>query len=275
MSDQVRQFRKVAADYYDFLTTRLKLEAIGYDASQYTRSAPFLLMSMVLVIALHDLFSMFLLRSTKTTCKLMAWGGVSKIVAIRWMLLVPAIIGSALITGFFATLALETCKPDDRGFCFLDFLNYKVIIPGIALGLFLMALFYAWKRRKEGSVEYLMIASLMDPNGDGRSKFLDECKKSKDFKNIVGEEKSKPKPKSRQQPSPPELGGAMPGPEPEMYEPERDLPGGVVAPQEQTPPELGGATPGPEPDMYEPERNYGGGVVAQSRRIETRSKRNT
>ena len=185
MSDQVRQFRKVAADYYDFLTTRLKFEAIGYDASQYTRSAPFLLMSMVLVIALHDLFSMFLLRSTKTTCKLMAWGGVSKIVAVRWMLLIPAIVGSALITGFFATLALETCKPDDEGFCFLNFLNYKVIIPGIALGLFVMALFYAWKRRKEGSVEYLMIASLMDPNGDGRSKFLDECKKSKEFKDIM------------------------------------------------------------------------------------------
>ena len=63
-----------------------------------------------------------------------------------------------------------------------------MIFVGIALGLFLMALFYAWKRRKEGSVEYLMIASLMDPNQDGRSKFLDECKNSKEFKDIMAKQ---------------------------------------------------------------------------------------
>jgi hypothetical protein len=30
-----------------------------------------------------------------------------------------------------------------------------------------------------------LIASLMDPNGDGRSKFLDDCKNSQDFKDIM------------------------------------------------------------------------------------------
>lgn len=275
MSDnQPRKYRSIASDYFNFFTTRLRRTDAQYDAQLYLNAVPFLLMSMVMVIALHDLFSMFLLRSTKSTCRLMAWGGVGKIVFIRWMLLIPAIFFTVLFTSFFATLALKTCDDGDK-FCIIELLNYKMIFVGIVLGLFAMAIFYAWKRRKEGSVEYLLIASLMDPKGDGRSKFLTKCKNSKDFKNIVGEEKSKPTPTTRQQPSPPELGGAMPGPEPEMYEPERDLPGGVVAPQEQTPPELGGATPGPEPDMYEPERNYGGGVVAQSRRIETRSKRNT
>jgi len=51
-----------------------------------------------------------------------------------------------------------------------------------------MAIFYAWKRRKEGSVEYLIIASLMDSNQDGRSRFLDECKKSRDFKAIMAKQ---------------------------------------------------------------------------------------
>jgi len=51
-----------------------------------------------------------------------------------------------------------------------------------------MAISYAWKRRKEGSVEYLIIASLMDSNQDGRSRFLDECKKSRDFKAIMAKQ---------------------------------------------------------------------------------------
>jgi hypothetical protein len=114
----------------------------------------------------------------------MAWGGVGKIVFIRWMLLVPAIFFTVLFTSFFATLAVQTCDDGDK-FCIIELLNYKMIFVGIALGLFAMALFYAWKRRKEGSVEYLMIASLMDPNGDGRSKFLNQCKRSKDFREIV------------------------------------------------------------------------------------------
>jgi hypothetical protein len=63
-----------------------------------------------------------------------------------------------------------------------------MIFVGIALGLFAMALFYAWKRRKQGSVEYLMIASLMDAKQDGRSRFLEECKKSKDFKAIMAKQ---------------------------------------------------------------------------------------
>ena len=185
MSDnQPRKYRRIASDYFNFFTTRLRRTDAQYDAQLYFNAIPFLLISMVMVIALHDLFSMFLLRPTKSTCKLMAWGGVGKIVFIRWMLLIPAIFFTVLFTSFFATLSIKTCDDGDR-FCIIELLNYKMIFVGIALGLFAMALFYAWKRRKEGSVEYLMIASLMDPNGDGRSKFLDECKKSKEFKNIM------------------------------------------------------------------------------------------
>ena len=170
----------------------------------------FMLMSMIMVIALHDLFSMFLLRSTKSTCKLMAWGGIGKIVFIRWMLLIPAIFFTIMFTSFFATLAVKTCNDGDKD-CTIDLMNYKMILVGIVIGLFAMAIFYAWKRRKEGSVEYLMIASLMDPNGDGRSKFLEECKKSKDFIKIVGKQ-------------------------PPLAVPKRNLGGGVIAPPGPTPP---------------------------------------
>jgi len=195
MSDnQPRKYRTIAADYFDYFTTRLRRTDAQYDAQLFLNAFPFLIMSGIMVIALHDLFSMFLLRSTKSTCKLMAWGGVGKIVFIRWMLLVPAIFFTVLFTSFFATLSLKTCEDGDK-FCIIEFLNYKMIFVGIALGLFAMASFYALKRRKEGSVEYLMIASLMDPNQDGRSKFLADCKKSKVFKDIVGEEKSTPTPK--------------------------------------------------------------------------------
>ena len=185
MSDnQPRKYRSIATDYFSYFTTRLRRTDAQYEAKLYFNAVPFLLMSMVTVIALHDLFSMFLLRPTKSTCKLMAWGGVGKIVFIRWMLLIPAIFFTVLFTSFFATLAVQTCDDGDK-FCIIELLNYKMIFVGIALGLFAMALFYAWKRRKEGSVEYLMIASLMDPNGDGRSKFLNQCKRSKDFREIV------------------------------------------------------------------------------------------
>ena len=185
MSDnQPRKYRTIAADYFDYFTTRLRRTDAQYDAQLALNALPFLIMSGIMVIALHDLFSMFLLRSTKSTCKLMAWGGVGKIVFIRWMLLIPAIFFTVLFTSFFATLAVQTCDDGDR-FCIIELLNYKMIFVGIALGLFTMASFYAWKRRKEGSVEYLLIASLMDPNGDGRSKFLDECKNSKEFKDIM------------------------------------------------------------------------------------------
>jgi len=101
--------------------------------------------------------------------------------------LVPAIFFTVLFTSFFATLAVKTCDDGDQ-FCNIEFLNYKMIFVGIALGLFAMAIFYAWKRRKEGSVEYLMIASLMDAKQDGRSKFLDECKRSKEFKDIMAKQ---------------------------------------------------------------------------------------
>ena len=188
MSDnQPRKYRSIATDYFNYFTTRLRRTDDQYEAQLYLNAIPFLLMSMVMVIALHDLFSMFLLRSTKSTCKLMAWGGIGKIVFIRWMLLIPAIFFTVMITSFFATLAIQTCDDGDK-FCIIEFLNYKMIFVGIVLGLFIMALFYAWKRRKEGSVEYLLIASLMDPNGDGRSKFLDECKNSKEFKDIMAKQ---------------------------------------------------------------------------------------
>ena len=180
------------SDNSNNFTTMLKKAFAQYEAQLYFNAFAFLLMSMVMVIALHDLFSMFLLRPTKSTCKLMAWGGVGKIVFMRWMLLIPAIFFAVMFTSFFATLAIQTCDDGDE-FCNIEFLNYKMILVGIVLGLFLMAIFYAWKRRKEGSVEYLMIASLMDPKGDGRSKFLADCKKSKEFKDIVGEEKPKQK----------------------------------------------------------------------------------
>jgi hypothetical protein len=218
MSDnQPRKYREIASDYFNFFTTRLRRTDAQYDAQLYFNAIPFLLMSMVMVIALHDLFSMFLLRPTKSTCKLMAWGGVGKIVFIRWMLLVPAIFFTVLFTSFFATLAMQTCDDGDK-FCIIELLNYKMIFVGIALGLFAMALFYAWKRRKEGSVEYLMIASLMDPNGDGRSRFLNQCKKSKEFKNIMAKPKPKPKPKPKQ---------------PSAPAPERRFGGGVVAKSKQ------------------------------------------
>jgi hypothetical protein len=188
MSDnQPRKYRDIASDYFDYLTTRLRRSDAQYDAQLYLRAVLFLLISMTMVIALHDLFSMFLLRSTKSTCKLMAWGGVGKIVFIRWMLLIPAIFFTVIITSFFATLAMKTCDDGDK-FCIIELLNYKMIFVGIVLGLFAMAIFYAWKRRKEGSVEYLLIASLMDPKGDGRSKFLDECKNSKEFKDIMSKQ---------------------------------------------------------------------------------------
>ena len=188
MSDnQPRKYRSIATDYFNYLTTRLKRTDAQYDAKLYFGALPFLMMSMVMVIALHDLFSMFLLRSTKSTCKLMAWGGVGKIVFIRWMLLIPAIFFTVLFTSFFATLAIQTCDDGDK-FCIIELLNYKMMFVGIVLGLTAMAIFYAWKRRKEGSVEYLMIASLMDPNGDGRSKFLDECKNSEEFKDIMSKQ---------------------------------------------------------------------------------------
>ena len=204
MSDnQPRKYREIASDYFNFFTTRLRRTDAQYDAQLYFNAIPFLLMSMVMVIALHDLFSMFLLRPTKSTCKLMAWGGVGKIVFIRWMLLVQAIFFTVLFTSFFATLAMQTCDDGDK-FCIIELLNYKMIFVGIALGLFAMALFYAWKRRKEGSVEYLMIASLMDPNGDGRSRFLNQCKKSKEFKNIMAKPMPMPMPMPKpKQPSPP------------------------------------------------------------------------
>jgi len=178
------EFRNISVDYF---TTMLNKAFAQYEALLYFKAFAFLLMSMVMVIALHDLFSMFLLRSTKSTCKLMAWGGIKKIVFIRWMLLVPAIFFTVLFTSFFATLAVKTCDDGDQ-FCNIEFLNYKMIFVGIALGLFAMALFYAWKRRKQGSVEYLMIASLMDAKQDGRSRFLEECKKSKDFKAIMAKQ---------------------------------------------------------------------------------------
>ena len=175
------EYRNISIDYF---TAMLKKAFAQYEAQLYFNAFAFLLMSMVMVISLHDLFSMFLLRSTKSTCKLMAWGGIKKIVFIRWMLLVPAIFFTILFTSFFATLAVQTCDDGDQ-FCNIEFLNYKMIFVGIALGLFAMAIFYAWKRRKEGSVEYLMIASLMDANQDGRSRFLNQCKKSRDFKAIM------------------------------------------------------------------------------------------
>ena len=182
MSDnQPRKYRSIATNYF---TTRLRRTDAQYDAQLYLNAVPFLLMSMVMVIALHDLFSMFLLRSTKSTCKLMAWGGVGKIVFIRWMLLIPAIFFTIMFTSFFATLAVKTCNDGDKD-CTIDLINYKMILVGIALGLFVMAIFYAWKRRKEGAVEYLMIASLMDPKQDGRSLFLKECQRNKDFKSIM------------------------------------------------------------------------------------------
>ena len=188
MSDnQPRKYRSIASDYFSYFTTRLRRTDAQYEAQLYFFALPFLLMSMVMVIALHDLFSMFLLRPTKSTCKLMAWGGVGKIVFIRWMLLIPAIFFTVLFTSFFATLAVQTCDDGDK-FCIIELLNYKMIFVGIALGLFSMALFYALKRRKEGSVEYLMIASLMDPKGDGRSKFLNQCKRSKVFKDIMAKQ---------------------------------------------------------------------------------------
>ena len=188
MSDnQPRKNQNTVSEYLNNLATRVRETGAQYDAQLYLNAVPFLLMSMVMVISLHDLFSMFLLRSTKSTCKLMAWGGVGKIVFIRWMLLIPAIFFTVLFTSFFATLALKTCDDGDK-FCIIELLNYKMIFVGIILGLFVMASFYAWKRRKEGSVEYLLIASLMDPNGDGRSKFLDECKNSKEFKDIMAKQ---------------------------------------------------------------------------------------
>ena len=188
MSDnQPRKYRSIATDYFNYFTTRLRRTDSQYEAQLYFFALPFLLMSMAMVIALHDLFSMFLLRPTKSTCKLMAWGGVGKIVFIRWMLLIPAIFFTVLFTSFFATLAVQTCDDGDS-FCTIELMNYKMIVVGIVLGLFLMAIFYAWKRRKEGSVEYLLIASLMDPNGEGRSKFLGECKNSKEFKDIMAKQ---------------------------------------------------------------------------------------
>jgi hypothetical protein len=188
MSDnQPRKYRSIASDYFNYFTTRLRRADAQYEAQLYLNAVPFLLMSMAMVIILHDLFSMFLLRSTKSTCKLMAWGGVGKIVFIRWMLLIPSIFLAVLFTSFFATLGMQTCEEGDK-FCIIEFLNYKMIFVGIVLGLIAMALFYAWKRRKEGSVEYLLIASLMDPNGEGRSKFLDECKNSKEFKDIMAKQ---------------------------------------------------------------------------------------
>ena len=185
MSDnQPRKYRSIATDYFNYFTTRLRRTDAQYDAQLYLNAVPFLLMSMVMVIALHDLFSMFLLRSTKSTCRLMAWGGIGKIVFIRWMLLIPAIVFSVIFSSFFATIALRTCDKGDA-FCNIEFLRYKMIFVGIVLGLFVMAIFYAWKRRKEGAVEYLMIASLMDPKQDGRSLFLKECQRNKDFKSIM------------------------------------------------------------------------------------------
>jgi hypothetical protein len=185
--NQPRKYRSIATDYFNYFTTRLRRTDAQYDAQLYLNALPFLFMSGIMVIALHDLFSMILLRSTKSTCKLMAWGGVGKIVFIRWMLLIPAIFFTVMFTSFFATLAVQTCDDGDK-FCIIEFLNYKMIFVGIALGLFAMALFYAWKRRKQGSVEYLMIASLMDAKQDGRSRFLEECKNSKVFKDIMAKQ---------------------------------------------------------------------------------------
>ena len=204
------EFRNISVDYF---TTMLKKAFAQYEALLYFKAFSCLLISMVMVIAFHDLFSMFLLRPTKSTCRLMAWGGIKKIVFIRWMLLLPAIFFTVLFAGFFATLTTQTCDDGDQ-FCNIEFLNYKMIFVGIALGLFAMALFYAWKRRKQGSVEYLMIASLMDAKQDGRSKFLEECKKSPEFIKIVGNQ-------------------------PPLEVPTRNL-GGVSAPPEPTPlPTLG------------------------------------
>jgi len=189
MSDnQPRKNQNTVSEYLNNLATRVRETGAQYDAQLYLNAVPFLLMSMVMVISLHDLFSMFLLRPTKSTCKLLAWGGVSKIVFIRWLLLIPAIFLSVMFTGFFATLAIQTCDESDK-FCTIELLNYKVIFVGIVLGLIVMALFYAWKRKGgQGSVEYLFIASLMDPNGDGRSKFLDVCKSSTEFKDIMAKQ---------------------------------------------------------------------------------------
>jgi hypothetical protein len=185
MSDN--KINRITSNYLNNLNNRKKAAGEFSDAQIYLNAVPFLLMSMLMIITLHDLFSMFLLRSTKSTCKLLAWGGVGKIVFIRWMLLIPAIFFTVMFTSFFATLAVQTCDDGDS-FCTIELMNYKMIVVGIVLGLFLMAIFYAWKRRKEGSVEYLLIASLMDPNGEGRSKFLGECKNSKEFKDIMAKQ---------------------------------------------------------------------------------------
>jgi len=185
MSDN--KINRITSNYLNNLNNRKKVAGEFSDAQIYLNAVPFLLMSMLMIITLHDLFSMFLLRSTKSTCKLLAWGGVGKIVFIRWMLLIPAIFFTVMFTSFFATLAVQTCDDGDS-FCTIELMNYKMIVVGIVLGLFLMAIFYAWKRRKEGSVEYLLIASLMDPNGEGRSKFLGECKNSKEFKDIMAKQ---------------------------------------------------------------------------------------
>ena len=185
MSDN--KINRITSNYLNNLNNRKKVADEFSDAQIYLNAVPFLLMSMLMIITLHDLFSMFLLRSTKSTCKLLAWGGVGKIVFIRWMLLIPAIFFTVMFTSFFATLAVQTCDDGDS-FCTIELMNYKMIVVGIVLGLFLMAIFYAWKRRKEGSVEYLLIASLMDPNGEGRSKFLGECKNSKEFKDIMAKQ---------------------------------------------------------------------------------------
>ena len=69
MSDnQPRKYRRIASDYINFFNTRLRRTDAQYDAQLYFNAIPFLLMSMVMVIALHDLFSRFLLRPTKSPC---------------------------------------------------------------------------------------------------------------------------------------------------------------------------------------------------------------
>jgi len=183
-STQPRRYRQIASDFFKYMTTRLERVDTQYESQLYFNALPFLFMSMFFVVAFHDLFSMILLRATGSTCRLMAWGGIGKIVFIRWMLLIPAIVFSVIFSSFFATIALRTCDKGDA-FCNIEFLRYKMIFVGIVLGLFVMAIFYAWKRRKEGAVEYLMIASLMDPKQDGRSLFLKECQRNKDFKSIM------------------------------------------------------------------------------------------
>lgn len=141
----------------------------------YLRGMFVMILSTILTISFHDMFSMILLQNHGLTCRTMAWGGIQRIVFMRFMLLIPAIIATCIFAGIFATITLV----DD------DLLNYKMIGIGISIALVLMSLFYAWKRKNRYSVEYLMLASLMDPNGEGRSRFVDQCKKNRDFKNIM------------------------------------------------------------------------------------------